>query len=1044
MKLELFKKKLSLKLVLLSLSFSFFLSTAGAASLTSPENEYSNLHIITLSNGMTIFVREDSSSALLHAEFMSRAGFSSQTPGTAGFFPLYTELFARQMKADYKDFFDTVELKYSTNQESSTYSATIPPSALKTFFKAVSETAIHPSFSDKLISSCYSQMKKDVLEKEKSTTGLINSAIDSRVFAAAPWKHDTGIYPALFSGKTTSEVRTIISEITKKYYIPQNCALFISGNISHERVYNLALETFSLWKDYYSQQIKINSNENKNSDSTQRRFVIIDDSFSPDFTQLVVQYTSLSMSQADILSAGFNSSSSTYIEYEIGDPVVGLRSYDYLTSASVQQSESSRLILQALLEKPYSFTMGPKPKVLPSTAEQVMHFVNNAKAAASLSPQSLAQAQNEISSRYKTRSGSAVGGMEFIADYWALHPELDSEVFYSHFEALQEEIKNQSAAEIYRKVQAEEPFIFVLLNTKNYEADKDAYKANGFETVTRKNASWYRDQLVLQKALKDENLTLAEEKDLALEEDSEVLNKKPAQSFYEVNSKQIQSFTLNNGIPLVIKSNPKSQGILISICIDGGEAASPAKEHYQRTVIVNYLSVNLQTEINKLKAENKFKGETEIKSWTTDLKSYITISCLKEDLDNSLTAFVNAVIYGDIFPSTADRVMYELYGQWNTKISDMDFQMSQAALKVLYKGTGLEKNYDIATPILSGTTFQTLCDAYAQLINSSNYSLVIVGDIDSEDARTICEKNFTLLKGKAGKKNTKLIKPAIKSKTDRITIKHTYSTDIPAEMAGDTVPILVPTTEFKDPVQFWISAPADDASREIFNALLYELRNRMNQKLSGQAGTFVVEATNTVPLACIKTPAILYSGEFLKAYKKAVREMKEDLKTENQLTKNREKEIKDALSHNKNVEKQKAVRAKEEEEALKKQTEYNLDRQENPEKYLDGDGNPLPYEDFSLNLTKVDEEIDLSKLPPYQSQLLENIITRWELKALSRTQSNEGTAQLIQQGLITGNGALYLNDYLLVEEASLEKMIQIADKYFPDTPTYEVYSKDAK
>ena len=58
------------------------------------------------------------------------------------------------------------------------------------------------------------------------------------------------------------------------------------------------------------------------------------------------------------------------------------------------------------------------------------------------------------------------------------------------------------------------------------------------------------------------------------------------------------------------------------------------------------------------------------------------------------------------------------------------------------------------------------------------------------------------------------IKPAIKSKTDRITIKHTYSTDIPAEMAGDTVPILVPTTEFKDPVQFWISAPADDSVSE--------------------------------------------------------------------------------------------------------------------------------------------------------------------------------------------------------------------------------------
>lgn len=936
-------------------------------SMVKPDSEYSNLHIITLENGLTLFVREDSSSALLHAEFMCRAGFSSQTASTAGFFPLYTELFAAQLQSDYTDFFKTVKLNYSCNQDSSTYSTSLPPSALETFIKSISECVLNPSFSDRQISDTYSQMKKEVLENERTSTGLINSAIDSRVFSDAPWKHDTGIYPALFAGRTTSEVRTILSDITRKFYIPDNAAFFISGNISHQKVYALAKEYLSEWKSAYPHTIQTSDTSPKANPSSKdkKKFVITDEAFSTDFTQLVVQFTSLRPTQADILSAAFNTVNSTYREYELSQPAIGLRSADYITSASVQQSSSSRMILQALLEKPYSFTFGPKPQNLPGTAEQAMLFVEQAKKAASLSPQSFAQAQNEISSRYRTRSGSAVEGMDFLADYWALHPELSPENFYSHFESLQQAVKEETPAEIFHAVQQEEPYIFVLVNNKIYQKERGLYESLGFELVTRNNASWYRDELVLNNALKEENLEAPQNTELALDEEKE--SKNPAQNFFDINSAQIKNTSLSNGIPLLVKTNPKSQGILISICIDGGESASPQKEHLQRTLIVNYLSVNLQAQINSMKAENLFHGETAIKTWTNDYKSYLTISCLNEDLENSLTAFVNAILYGGIVPSTADRVMYDLYGQWNTKISDMDFQMTQSALKALYKGTSLEKNYDIQTPILNGTTFKSLTAAYDQLINAENYSMVIVGDIGIDEAKVYAEKTFCLLKGKyPAKKNFKLIKPSIKNRTDRVNIKHTYATDIPAEMAGDYVPILVPTTEFKDPVQFYFSAPEDDESREIFNALLYDLQRRIELHLNGEAKCFVTPASNTVPMGCVKTTAILYTQDFLSAYKKSVSEMKAELK---------------------------AV-------------------------------------DESNNSTA--------------EALLANIKTRWELKALEKTQTNEGTAELLQQGLITGNAKLYLNDYVNIEKADLKKFIKVADKYFPDAPTYSIYSKDAK
>ena len=46
----------------------------------------------TLENGMQVFILEDSSDAQVHIEYTCRAGFSSQTQSTCGFFRLFSKL----------------------------------------------------------------------------------------------------------------------------------------------------------------------------------------------------------------------------------------------------------------------------------------------------------------------------------------------------------------------------------------------------------------------------------------------------------------------------------------------------------------------------------------------------------------------------------------------------------------------------------------------------------------------------------------------------------------------------------------------------------------------------------------------------------------------------------------------------------------------------------------------------------------------------------------------------------------------------------------
>ena len=52
-------------------------------------------------------------------------------------------------------------------------------------------------------------------------------------------------------------------------------------------------------------------------------------------------------------------------------------------------------------------------------------------------------------------------------------------------------LRSKALSESLLALESEEPFIFVIINSKDYKANKKAYTAAGFEEINEKNASWY-------------------------------------------------------------------------------------------------------------------------------------------------------------------------------------------------------------------------------------------------------------------------------------------------------------------------------------------------------------------------------------------------------------------------------------------------------------------------------------------------------------------------------------------------------------------------
>lgn len=767
-----------------------------------------NIKEYALENGLSVFVLEDKSTPLIRIEYSVHAGFSNQTKETSGFFKLYTRLIqAAHPSID----FDSAEC-YA---DSSRYITTIVPSKLEQTMKELSQAAFSNSYSDSLLAEVFAILKKEVTEEAASPGGFINAAIDSKVFSNAPWKHDSGVYPSLFNKTTTAKARTILKLIEDRYYTPQNSALFISGNINENTILALIQETFG---NYYSSYSVPVSKPSAYKNSNNRKFVLHSKDFSADMTQIVIQYTLLSMEESELAATMLNNDSSFFKYNLVNQPALNIPGNEYINAASAHKKDSSRLIIQSLLQKP-----GVKSLSGTTSFDQVQLFTQNV--IDGIKDTNFLEyyiAQQVSVNNLSLINSSSTDFMSNLASYWAIQPNdsfieetldqnnnsLTAQNLFSKAQKL-EQIDFSSLIE---KLSSEEPFVFVIINSDDYKKNKDAYKAAGFEEITQANAAWYNQKELLN--LEDPEAAFEDYYTTALDalETENLYN-----NFYTESLNQIVKTNLSNGIPVVTKYNENSSDITILISIQGGKLNSADDNGFEE-VMINLLAGNIQKEILLQQQKNMIIG-TPLVDWSCNLTtSTISIQCIPYDFNACCKAVSNAIVFGEISPAQADRAVANRQYKKRLENGSVVTQMIAAAIKEVYPKTNLPKVFEATKEILQDTTYQKILSAYPALLDASRYSLIITG-LFPENAISQLETNLGMLTSHNYKNKTNTASSNLKNNTKKtVKLNHTFLTDIPAEKAGPMPSKLIPTTEFLDPVVFVFNIP-EFGSKE--NALFF-------------------------------------------------------------------------------------------------------------------------------------------------------------------------------------------------------------------------------
>lgn len=920
---------------------------------------YDNVREYTLENGLTVFVLEDTSTPLIRVEYTARAGFSNQTKETCGFFKLYTRIFESTSQLD----FDFAEC----NADSSRYVLTVLPSELENTFNTLAQNAFSISFSDDVLKKELSSLKKEVVEEAASAGGFINAAIDSRVFSTAPWKHDSGVYPSLFNKTTVEQARNILRTIGERYYTPQNSALFISGNVNADAILSLINDSFGYYYSSYSVPYKLNTAAVRNAPTYKtKKFVIHSSEISKDMTQVVMQYTGLNIEETELVAQLLNNDNSFFKYNLVNQPTLNIPGNEYINAAGAHKKDSSRLIIQSLLQKPQgknasSITSLDQAKLFIETVLGGIKETNYLEFYA---------AQMLTSSNLSASNSSSIDFMTNLASYWALQPqdsfiedvleETQKSLTARNLFSQEEKITGIDFATIISKLEAEDPYIFVIINTDDFKKNKSKYTGAGFEEINTSNAAWYNQAIF--KKYQDPEISSARQLVTSNNKNSPTYTK----DFFTENLRKISITSLSNGIPVVTKINDNSSNITMLISVRGGKLNSCDNNGYEE-VLITLLAWNIQKEISKKQQEAVILGNAIVDYNCAITSGTVTVECSPYDFAACCKAVSDAIIYSDILPSQADRAVANAQYKKRLENGSVSRQMLAAVMKELYPKSAFQKIFDAKEEILVDTKYQKIMEGYPSLLDANRYSIILTGLVP-QNAKELLEASMGILTQRNSKQNLLTVQSKLKNSSTKKAVKltHTFLTDVPAEKAGPMPAKLIPTTKFLDPVMYVFKLP-QAGSKD--NALTIAVLKYMETLVQAQiaSNTKISAATAQLNDTYPNTDTIVFTIQNVEVQKEA-----------------------DVC--------------------------------------------------WAAAVTQLNNLLN----GPAQADVLQQIKDYWIKDALLQTQTNTGTAYLLQKGFeffpYEIQPDYYLKEYKYVSEATREEILEIA-KNIPQQPLLRFYAK---
>lgn len=232
----------------LALALALAATVAGLAE----ETPIQGLHAFKLDNGLELFVLENHAVPLTRVQITFRCGSITQKPDTAGLFHLYEHMLFKgnsryrtetEFSAAMTDL-GVAEWNGGTSTEYVTYYFTVPSEKTEAGLEFWSYAMREPLFDPEELRVEQGVVSNEINGYLSDPDHIYSGAMDKALFGSYPWRRDIGGHEAVIRSATVETLRAIQSE----YYLPNNAALFVGGDVNPQEVYAMAKTWYGSWK----------------------------------------------------------------------------------------------------------------------------------------------------------------------------------------------------------------------------------------------------------------------------------------------------------------------------------------------------------------------------------------------------------------------------------------------------------------------------------------------------------------------------------------------------------------------------------------------------------------------------------------------------------------------------------------------------------------------------------------------------------------------------------------------------------------------------
>ena len=824
-------KRLFVRLVFCFVFFSFLWCPLclGAQTDIPEQNPPENFYAYTLENGLELYVQEDFSVPVVKTDYTARAGTSYQEPETTGFYRLYSRLFWQSGSG-----LDTYKkagagnFKAECTSLQARYSFTAAVQNFEETFRLFAHSLKNPSFSDNAVQTEFSALKKESSDWSRSPGGFINTAVYNRVFAAAPWKKDSGVYPALFTKMNTEQIRAKLSYIQKKRYVPNQSALFISGPVKAEAVLETVQKELSDWERSYSPPLFSREKSDPiKKESEQKNFVLVSKDFSKDLNQVLIQYTAQTVKfspakKEDTDTAESIETPETFsaAAWAAAFILQSKRETENIDISFTADGSDGRLSIQTLFAAGTNANQDNPVESLNKLTAQIKEQVQNISAA-----------DLEAAKKYaRFLQQEAFKGVhpfiDALSENWAYG---GIEYFYEWPRA----VENVSLQDIQNVFVL--PRTFLIVHSSQYKLYEKEFAESGCELVKPEKETLNFPSGTAGSKTASGNTA---DRQGAKQATSFIPESETALENYGAFTKQnIETLTLSSGIPVSIQKLPNTAWTVCVLGIKGGELKHGYAKKGLGSIALLNLARTVEDELYYLYEAQSLIALPDVKTSAGLFSSTLSVSYAVQDTEAVLGVLAAAFKNTEPLPAQADELYFAEAYRRRTESASADAQLKEAALETFFGGTDAEPFFKITGDTPPAVTYAEIRDACVSVYNPDSLNLIFCGNTEA-DIKELAERYF----GKESAFYTEALSstenadnnspetpvPAFSQGERLVRLHRLFFTDIPAELAGNRPAKLIPTTDFADPAQLYLKSPPPDSREEVlFAALLHEIAYRM-------------------------------------------------------------------------------------------------------------------------------------------------------------------------------------------------------------------------